>query len=192
MTCEHCGRPFTPKPRYDGRTPRFCSRQCGGAGQRLKAPRTCEDCGGTYTPTGNRQRWCATCQWPSLTCEWCSGTFTTKRSRVEIGKGRFCSKRCANSSSAARGPDHGWFGGGLGFDSKERRWLVTCRDGTQMFYSRAVMAGHLGRLLWPFEIVHHVNGDTEDDRIENLELTTRAEHIRIHMPDLLRARGLVA
>lgn len=59
------------------------------------------------------------------------------------------------------------------------------RDGGILFYSRAVMAGHLGRLLGPDEVVHHINGDKTDDRIENLEVLTRAEHIEVHRADLL-------
>lgn len=43
-----------------------------------------------------------------------------------------------------------------------------------------VMEEHLGRALEPSEKVHHKNGDKTDQRIENLELTTLAEHTGHH------------
>lgn len=45
---------------------------------------------------------------------------------------------------------------------------------------RVVMEQHLGRALLSTEVVHHVNGDHRDNRVENLVVITQAQHARHH------------
>ena len=54
-------------------------------------------------------------------------------------------------------------------------------DGRKVDYHRYIMQEHLGRPLKRSEVVHHINGDKHDNRIENLEVMTLAEHTRLHM-----------
>ena len=71
-----------------------------------------------------------------------------------------------------------------------------CRDGYVMTlvapkkYSgqhRVVMEKKLGRALTPDEIVHHRNEVKTDNDPDNLELTDRSSHVRIHA-ELRRAK----
>lgn len=54
------------------------------------------------------------------------------------------------------------------------------RDGKQKLLHRVIMEEYLGRPLESDEIIHHINGNPFDNRIENLFLTTRSEHKKLH------------
>ncbi len=53
--------------------------------------------------------------------------------------------------------------------------------GTHVYRYRLVIEKSLGRYLDPKEIVHHINGDKRDDRLENLQVMSQSEHARLHM-----------
>ena len=68
------------------------------------------------------------------------------------------------------------------YGESKARWCIRARDGSKVFFARAVMEAHLGRHLDPAEVVHHINGDCQDDRLENLMLfPNHAAHMRYEL-----------
>ena len=53
-------------------------------------------------------------------------------------------------------------------------------DGYVMLHT-VIMERRIGRYLEPDEVVHHINHDRTDNRIENLQLMNKHEHCSMHM-----------
>ena len=64
-------------------------------------------------------------------------------------------------------------------------YRMISRNGHQVLEHRDIMETHLGRRLGTNEVVHHVNKDRLDNRLENLRVMTRREHYDFHFPDHL-------
>ena len=71
-----------------------------------------------------------------------------------------------------------------GYINRRGYVIVNCPGhphGNYVLEHRLVMEKHLGRYLSEAEIVHHINGEKQDNRIENLILFSNSEeHIKYH------------
>jgi len=108
------------------------------------------------------------------------GAFTGRKHSVET-------KRKIREASLRRKPNH--FKGGRIKDSKGYILILSLNHPNKhisgyVFEHRLVMEKHLGRYLTREEIIHHINGIIDDNRIENLEVSTNSEHIRYHRTKL--------
>ena len=96
---------------------------------------------------------------------------------------RACSPRCGSVITSTKGRGEGnknWKGGRF---NQSNGYIFTLLYPESPFYSmagakshgyvlehRLIMAQHLGRCLSSVEVIHHINGVKDDNRIENLEL----------------------
>lgn len=111
-------------------------------------------------------------------CDNCKQEFDTykcyeKRNR----KHRFCSKKCEGEFKRLNNTVSEWKGGHI---SKSTGYKYIRLNGKDIEEHRLVMMKHLGRQLKPNEVVHHINGNKLDNRIENLQLFTNSEHVKHH------------
>lgn len=167
FVCKHCGKTFAANlgtinrcHRMYGRDPLYCSRQCTGLSRRIETEANqlfnCLECG-KEVPRRQYER----------------ATGYTKY----YSQQKFCSQQCkaANQRTVAlerfnRGEykrhikRHGYVW--ISVPS-----LVTGKKHAIMEH-RWVMSQHLRRALFPEETVHHINGNRQDNRLENLELFT--------------------
>lgn len=65
--------------------------------------------------------------------------------------------------------------------------VIWTKNGERLEH-QVVMETALGRYLRDGEVVHHKDGDKQNNKIENLELTKQSDHIRHHLLEMHKAR----
>jgi hypothetical protein len=112
------------------------------------------------------------------TCRHCGTAFAAPKH----SKGFYCSNRCSAQARPKkhRHDSHGYIVVDVLMD-RDHPFAETMgrkrngRNGYQVLEHRLVMAEAIGRPLTADETVHHINGDTRDNRLVNLELR-RGKH----------------
>lgn len=145
-------------------------------------PKLCRRCGKEFTPGGPAAQYCsAECRAGQRECPVCNSMFTPTKlatGHTRTSQQQYCSANCRNWVKLQA----------LLSASDRRRELrpptrrVTTLGYVQLYYGgrdgtgyrvsehRQVMEDHLGRPLTDDETVHHINGDKQDNRFENLQL----------------------
>ena len=153
--CDYCKKSFYLKPSRSTKK-NFCSMVCYGKDKRKRI---------------------------KLFCVKCNKEFETIP--AEIRKGRmFCSKSCRASATQNGSDSHRWKGekkiNYQGYVLIYKPKHPYCNKDRYIQEHRLIIEKHLGRYLHPFEVIHHKNRVKIDNRLENLEIITKSEHIKIH------------
>ena len=127
--------------------------------------------------------------WVSLRCFQCKKPFTVSQTNNYIRRRRgtkktFCSVKCKTALQRLGGKSSTrWRGGRHAYPSLNGYIMLRIAPNQRMFEHRWVMQQHLRRPLKRGEVVHHINGNPSDNRIENLVVCKSAGfHSAIYHP----------
>lgn len=120
-------------------------------------------------------------------CKKCGQEIEIGENKVARGRGKFCSVGCrisyyAEKHEGKNGPN--WRGGSFVSAGYRYVYRKTHPNSTKEGYvkeHRVVAEKYLGRFLKKDEVVHHMNKDTLDNRIDNLEVMTQSNHMKMHV-----------
>ena len=114
------------------------------------------------------------------TCQRCGDEFlrliTQQKNK---GKGKNCSGSCAKAGSGNTNFKRGFYIDADGYVK------VLKEDGGYIQEHRVVMERHLGHPIGEDKVVHHKNHCKTDNRLENLEVMTKSNHMKLHRSEQL-------
>ena len=185
--CEHCGKSF--KVKYKCRLRKYCSHKCANVAsapvrKKERITHYCKICGNPINILESQEmvrQKISEIQYCSVECR--SAGQKTGEDRICQVCGRifystrnvYCSLHCkaiAQTNKYKRKPAGKW---------KENGYIVVyAGDGEGKKEHIIIMEKKIGRTLYQNEVVHHINGKRDDNRICNLALMTRGEHSALH------------
>ena len=126
----------------------------------------CPQCKKTFPPARKEQMWCS------------KGCASVRRGKMRKGQKTGPQKERIYRRQTDR-------------DGYVRVYAVLhpYREGRLMIPEHVmVMEKHIGRRLLPGECVHHLDGDRQNNSLENLELMSRSKHSGLHGPATAKKR----
>jgi endogenous inhibitor of DNA gyrase (YacG/DUF329 family) len=159
--CKNCGKTFKTSHSKVGN---YCTRKCVDEHKKIRYRKivNCTICGKKMSilkSDKSKRKYCS-------------------RECLKIGFSKFESARVTNYIKKNR---HPMFNGGMGVTTDGYVWIyIKGKPHNNIKLHRYLMEIKIGRVLESTEIVHHINGDKFDNRIENLKIISRIEHNKIH------------
>jgi len=181
--CLYCSKSFTPGPGYSkkrAKTAKFCSVSCGnnyrwkykiGVRTKKMIKKVCPICSKIFYIWPYQER---------AGAKTCSRECSGKKFSNDF-KGKFL----LGDKNLPKGQAHFRWKGGPSKYGRYKKYKMPehpfCDKQGYVIKHRIIMEQHLGRYLKPEEVVHHINGNTFDNRLENLQLFPNASaHLRFH------------
>ena len=115
-----------------------------------------------------------------LNCQHCNKSFKVPTYRAKTAK--YCSRSCLAKVHLEQFAH-------LRFQPTNRpkhKYKTMMVEGKQIRAHRYFMEQHLGRKLASWEHVHHINGDSLDNRLENLAVLSNSDHQKIEVEERMR------
>lgn len=112
---------------------------------------------------------------PKKECPVCKKSFgrETCRQLSDFKEKKFCSHSCFTKQNV--GNKHPYWKGGI--KTRPDGYIRDSR--TDRYIHRIVMENFIGRKLLPKEHVHHIDGNTSNNVIDNLLILTHSEHAKL-------------